>query len=424
MRSTAIKAGMGGVLICMGTRPEIIKMAPVYRALKTSRLDVSILHTGQHEEMAWPLYEFFGMRPDHVVNLTRSSAALAHLSARLLEEIADVLQQARPRAVLVHGDTSSTLNAALAAFYEQIPIGHVEAGLRSGSMYDPFPEEMNRALVGRVAQWHFAPTPQAAENLRREGVPRERVYVVGNTIVDAAIWGSEKLDGRPESVTEMIDCGLHHVPELLNGRKLVLVTAHRRENWGKGITGIATAIRRLLETTPTLCVVWPVHANQAVRKTVHAVFDGLAQEPASRLVLCEPLNYSALLWVLQRSWLTMTDSGGIQEEAIAVKVPVFVLRETTERPELLDAGGGIMVGTDVDAICDRLTWLLEHEATYEQMRQAKNPFGDGHAADYIARILERALVRSERIELPASKNSPVFHPDWDLPALQPQLNAG
>ena len=422
MCSAATKASNAGVLICMGTRPEIIKMAPVYRALQASRLGVAILHTGQHEEMAWPLYEFFGMRPDHVVNLTRSSAALSHLSARLLEEIADVVQQLRPKAVLVHGDTSSTLNAALAAFYEQIPIGHVEAGLRSGSMYDPFPEEMNRSLVGRVAQWHFAPTQQASENLRREGVPSERVHVVGNTIVDAAIWGSEHLDQRPESATEMIDCGLHHVPDLLPGRKLVLVTAHRRENWGAGIAGIATAIRRLLETIPELCVVWPVHANQAVRKTVYAAFEGLAPEPASRLVLCEPLNYSALLWVLQHSWLTMTDSGGIQEEAIAVKVPVFVLRETTERPELLDAGGGILVGAGTDAICERFNWLLNDQMAYARMRQAKNPFGDGHAADYIARILEQSLAPQEDIE--ATTSECLTMSDRYLAAPQSRLRAG
>ncbi len=424
MWNTATSTGHGGVLICMGTRPEIIKMAPVYRALRASRVGVSILHTGQHEEMAWPLYEFFGMRPDHIVNLARSSAALSHLSARLLEEIADVVQQLRPKAVLVHGDTSSTLNAALAAFYEQIPIGHVEAGLRSGSIYDPFPEEMNRSLVARVAQWHFAPTVQAGENLRREGVPSERVYVVGNTIVDAAIWGSEHLDRRPESATEMIDCGLHHVPDLLPGRKLVLVTAHRRENWGAGISEIATAIRHLLETMPSLCVVWPVHANQTVRRTVYAAFEGLASEPASRLVLCEPLNYSALLWLLQRSWLTMTDSGGIQEEAIAVKVPVFVLRETTERPELLDAGGGILVGARSDAICERLAWLLDDEVAYERMRQATNPFGDGHAADYIARILEQSLAPPAHVESPESERLSVFRPDRNFATPQFGLHAG
>jgi len=386
--------GNAVALICMGTRPEIIKMAPVYRALKNSRLGVAILHTGQHEEMAWPLYEFFGMRPDHCVNLNRSSSALSHLSARLLEEVAGVLEVVKPKVVLVHGDTSSTLSAALAAFYQQIPIGHVEAGLRSGSMYDPFPEEMNRALVGRVAQWHFAPTAQAAENLRREGVPRERIHIVGNTIVDAALWGCEQLERRAESAAELIDSGLGHVPTLLQkrDRKLILVTAHRRENWGGGIAGIAQAVRRLLEEREELCVVWPVHANRIVRDTVYVGFQGMEDSAAKRLVLCEPLNYTALLWVLRHAWITMTDSGGIQEEAIAVKVPVLVLRETTERPELLAAGGGVLVGTDPRAIVERVRWLLEDEAAHRRMRSAKNPFGDGHAAEYIARILEQALV--------------------------------
>lgn len=419
----SVAAKQDAVLICMGTRPEIIKMAPVYRALRASRLGVTILHTGQHEEMAWPLYEFFGMRPDHIVNLSRSSAALSHLSARLLEEIASVVEVVRPKAVLVHGDTSSTLNAALAAFYQQIPIGHVEAGLRSGAMYDPFPEEMNRSLVGRVAQWHFAPTVQAAENLRSEGVPQERIHIVGNTIVDAALWGGAHLGARSDFATELIDCGLHQVPQLANGRRLLLVTAHRRENWGSGIAGIACAVRRALEAHEELCAVWPVHANRTVRDTVYAAFQGMARDPASRLVLCEPLNYAALLWVLQRAWLALTDSGGIQEEAIAVKVPVLVLRETTERPELLDAGGGILTGTDPDSICAQLDALLGDEVRHTRMRQARNPFGDGHAAEYIARILEQALVPPERMEVAAGARVSLF-PDWEVAALRSEAHAG
>lgn len=411
------------VLLCMGTRPEIIKMAPVYRALRSSRLGAAILHTGQHEEMAWPLYEFFGIRPDHIVNLTRSSTGLSHLSARLLEEIACVVQLTRPRAVLVHGDTSSTLNAALAAFYEQIPIGHVEAGLRSGEMYDPFPEEMNRSLVGRVAQWHFAPTSQAAANLRREGVAESRIHIVGNTIVDAALWGSAHLERSGEFATELIDCGLHHVPDMLNGRRLLLVTAHRRENWGRGIAGIAQGVRRALEAHRDLCAVWPVHANRTVRDTVHAAFIGMAPEVATRLVLCEPLNYAALLWVLQRAWLALTDSGGIQEEAIAVKVPVLVLRETTERPELLEAGGGLLVGTDPDAICAHIDALREDEMRYARMRQARNPFGDGHAAEYISRILEQALVAPRHADATPEVCAPLF-PDWNVGALPTGTHAG
>ena len=411
------------VLICMGTRPEIIKMAPVYRALQASRLGAAILHTGQHEEMAWPLYEFFGMRPDHIVNLTRGSNTLSHLSARLLEEIAGVVEIMRPPAVLVHGDTSSTLNAALAAFYEQIPIGHVEAGLRSGEMYDPFPEEMNRSLVGRVAQWHFAPTTQAADNLRREGVGERHIHVVGNTIVDAALWGSAHLAQRPDFATELIDCGLHRLPHMLSGRRLLLVTAHRRENWGSGIAGIAQGVRRVLEAYEDLCVVWPVHANRAVRDTVHAAFAGMAPEPSARLLLCEPLNYAALLWVLQRAWLALTDSGGIQEEAIAVKVPVLVLRETTERPELLEAGGGILVGTTADAIASHIDALRIDEMRYARMRQARNPFGDGHAAEYICRILEQALVPPERVDVAMGARAPLF-PDWDVAALPSGAHAG
>ena len=245
----------------MGTRPEIIKMAPVYRALKNSSLPVRLLHTGQHEEMAWPLYQFFGIAPDHLLKIERTSGSLAHLSALLLEQIDAVFQQDAPAAVLVHGDTSSALSATLAAFYRKIPIGHVEAGLRSGSMYDPFPEEKNRELIGRIASWHFAPTPIAESNLLREGIDSKKIYRVGNTIVDATLWGVGHVDSLPSQGISTLPTSLANLPAVLPGRRLLLVTAHRRENWGKGIASVASAVLEAVQNEENLCVVWPVHAN-------------------------------------------------------------------------------------------------------------------------------------------------------------------
>ncbi|MGS0741031.1 non-hydrolyzing UDP-N-acetylglucosamine 2-epimerase [Glaciimonas sp. GG7] len=385
------------ILLCMGTRPEIIKMAPVYRALKASALPVKLLHTGQHHEMAWPLYKFFNMLPDYFLKLERSSASLAYLNGLLIEEIDAVLEKNSPIAVLVHGDTSSALAATMAAFYHQIPVGHVEAGLRSGSMYDPFPEEKNRELIGRIATWHFAPTPIAQASLLREGLASKTIHCVGNTIVDATLWGIDYIDKLPAQGVAVLPQCLQGLPDVLSktNTRLMLVTAHRRENWGKGIASIATAVREALENDATLCAVWPVHANPIVQNTVHQIFADVSPDVAKRLFLTEPLNYPALLWIMKRAWLILTDSGGIQEEAMVLHVPVFVLRDTTERPELIAAGGGIMVGTDPVIITEKLNWLRADEASRRNMCDVKNPFGDGHAATHISDILLQSITVGE-----------------------------
>lgn len=381
----------GPVLISVGTRPEIIKMAPVYAELRRRGTPVAWVHSGQHREMADTLYSFFDIEPEHEVILERRNPSLAHLNALLLEGLSEVYAKVQPSAVLVHGDTTSTLASAQAAFYLDVPIGHVEAGLRTFLPREPFPEEKNRELTARLARWHFAPTAGAAANLAREGVPADAVYTVGNTAVDAALAGTVRMeqvlsDGKRQLPTELQALQPH-----LAHCKLMTVTAHRRENWGAGITHIARSVAELLERHPDLAVVWPVHGNPAVRDAVYAELGALAERLDGRLTLCPPLDYPALLWCLHRSVLALTDSGGIQEEGAALSCPVLVLRSTTERPELIEAGAGLIVGTDPVRIVQTVDHLLNDSPALERMRQAINPFGDGRSAGRIADVLARDL---------------------------------
>lgn len=379
------------ILLGMGTRPEIIKMAPVYRALRAAGEDVQVLHTGQHDSMAWPLYDFFEMPPRHVMALERGGKTLTHLSAALLTKLQDELEQLTPRAVLVHGDTSSAAMLALAAFYNQVPVGHVEAGLRSGDNNDPFPEEMNRQLVGRIATWHFAPTAQAVRNLRDENVAASRIHLVGNTVVDATRWAVDLLEQQEAGGATVLPQSLSGLAAVLPGRSLVIVTAHRRENWGHGIARIASAVAQLVERHADLVVVWPVHANPAVRDTVLAAGEHLPASARQRLFFTEPLNYPAMMHLLRRAWIALTDSGGIQEEAVSHGVPVLVLRETTERPEVLDTGAGRLVGTQPQRIVGTFEQLRRDGEVYRAMRTAVNPFGDGNAGARIASLVRAAM---------------------------------
>jgi UDP-N-acetylglucosamine 2-epimerase (non-hydrolysing) len=381
------------ILLCMGTRPEIIKMAPVYHELLRRGMDPVILHTGQHLAMAEQMYRFFDLKPDLVLDLGTHRETLALLSAALLEKVGDALSRQSPSAVLVHGDTSSAVMAALAAFYQKIPVGHVEAGLRSHSSYDPFPEEKNREMVARLASWHFAPTEQAVRNLLREGVPAEAISMVGNTIVDAVNLATNitMRDGnRADSVLPPELSRLQSV--LAPGRRLAVVTSHRRENVEGPLHGIAGAVRDLLTNDPDLVVVWPVHANPKVQSIVRSAFADVSYEVQRRLFLCEPLDYPALIWLLRHAWLVLTDSGGIQEEAASLHVPILVLRDTTERPELISSGGGVMVGTDRKRIAAEVNRMAADPAIPDKMRAARNPFGDGRAAVRIADVLSRDLT--------------------------------
>ena len=378
------------ILISVGTRPEIIKMAPLFAELRRRGLPIAWVHTGQHRETADSLYRLFGIVPDHELRLVRATDRLADLNAELLGRLSHLYEAVQPRAVLVHGDTTSTLASAQAAFYGGIPIGHVEAGLRTGNALEPFPEEKNRELTARLVRWHFAPTPGAAANLAREGIAGCGIHTVGNTGIDAALIARDRLD-------TLLALGHPVLPERLEAlrdddrRRMVLVTAHRRENWDGGIANIGRAVVRLLAAHHELDVVWPVHANPAVSETVHRVFEDLPVRLQARLFLTEPLDYPALLWCLRRSALALTDSGGIQEEGAALSVPVLVLRNTTERPELIAAGGGELVGTDEGRIVATVTRLLADDAGLARMREATNPFGDGRTSARVADILQRDL---------------------------------
>ncbi len=386
------------IAICIGTRPEIIKMAPVVQALRDQAQAVTLVHSGQHDSMAWPLYEFFDIKPDIIVDLTRKDSSLEHLSSRLIESLGAQWRQFAPRAVLVHGDTSTAAMAALTSFYAKVPIGHVEAGLRTGERYDPFPEEMNRTLIGRMADWHFAPTRKAVENLANEGL-REQVHLVGNTAIDAARWGLARLTTYWTRHPDRFPQELAPLATLDGSKRVLLITAHRRENWGHGIEQIATAVRQWLESHANYVAVWPVHANPAVADTVHRVFAASDQCLADRLILTAPLDYPALLWVMQASWMILTDSGGIQEESAALDKPVLVLRDTTERPELITSGRGILTGARRQSILHELNRLHESVGDYEHMCAGTNPFGDGHAAHRIASIC--IAMGNEKLEMAA-----------------------
>ncbi|MCI1193654.1 UDP-N-acetylglucosamine 2-epimerase (non-hydrolyzing) [Calidifontimicrobium sp. SYSU G02091] len=379
------KAKSAAALICVGTRPEIIKMAPVRDALRAAGQRVMVVHTGQHSEMAWPLFDFFDMRPDICLRLRRERDGLPHLAAELLDVLGTAIARLQPGYVLVHGDTLSAMAAAQAAFFARVPIAHVEAGLRSGRTDDPFPEEMCRQVIGRFADLHFAPTERAALNLRAEGVNSDRIVVTGNTVVDAALATRRRL---------RLPGAWRHPPPLEHlfadsSGRIVLVTAHRRENWGGGIAAIARAVVQIVRGHADVRAIWPLHANPRVAQTVENELRHAPDEVRARVLLLPPVDYPSLIDCLSRSWLVLTDSGGIQEEAASLGKPVFVLRETTERPEILDAGLGRLVGADENRIVAAFDALSADAEAYRRMcaSLAFNPFGDGLAATRIAEIL-------------------------------------
>ena len=358
------------ILIVFGTRPEAIKMAPLAKELlsRPNEFDTRVCITGQHREMLDQMLEVFDLHPDHDLNIMQPGQDLYDVSSRILLGMRDVLAQERPDLVLVHGDTSTSTFAALAAFYQHIPVGHVEAGLRTGNIYSPWPEEMNRQLNGRLCTWHFAPTETARKNLLREHVDEKHVAVTGNTVIDAlhCVVASGKAKapqfGRDER------------------RRMVLITGHRRENFGDGMRNICQAINDLAGRFEDVDFVFPIHLNPNIRRPVQEIIDGSRKN----VYLLEPLSYLQFVAMMQQSTLILTDSGGIQEEAPAFGKPVLVMRDTTERPEAIEAGTARLVGTDRSAIVDAVADLLTNEESYYTMSHAANPFGDGHAAQRIA----------------------------------------
>jgi UDP-N-acetylglucosamine 2-epimerase (non-hydrolysing) len=365
------------VVSIVGTRPDALKMAPVVLELArhSGQVEQVVISTGQHREMLQQVLDVFGIVPDHKLDVMLPGQTLAQITSRVLERLDPILAQVKPDVLLAQGDTTTTFVASLAAFYQKIPVGHVEAGLRTDNRYDPFPEEINRRLTADLADLHFAPTEQAAANLRAEGIPQDRIYQVGNTVIDALLEVAARPYCFPDSELDRLTSG----PE-----RVVLVTAHRRENWGTPLRRICGAVRGLVRNFPDVRCVFQMHKNPEVRD---AIRDELSGE--DRVSLIEPQEYVPWVNLMKRSTLILTDSGGIQEEAPALGKPVLVMRETTERPEGIAAGTARLVGTDPEVILTEASRLLSDPDAYDRMGRAVNPYGDGRAASRIASILLR-----------------------------------
>lgn len=365
------------VAVVVGTRPEAIKMAPVVFALRqTEGLHPVLISSGQHREMLAEALGTFDLRPDVALDVMQPDQTLASLTSRALVRLDSAFAELAPAAVLVHGDTTTTLAAALAGFYRGIPVGHVEAGLRTGDLQQPFPEEANRILADRLCQWFYAPTERSAATLRDEGVPSDRILVTGNTVVDALQWMAARLpDDAPPSLQSV-----------RAGKRVVLVTCHRRESFGEGLVNVCRALAELADTYADVQWVFPVHLNPRVREPVHEALGG-----RDGIALMPPLDYASFVWLMRRSELLLTDSGGLQEEGPALGKPVLVMRDKTERPEAIDAGVAALVGTEAERIVLGVKQLLDRADTYAHMANATNPFGDGRASERIAAHLSKVL---------------------------------
>jgi len=380
---------MKKVLLVFGTRPEAIKMCPLVHELIKHSDDflTSVCVTGQHREMLDQVLDVFGIRPDYDLNIMQRNQDLYDISSRILLGMRDILQKEQPDIVLVHGDTTTSTMAALAAFYQQIPVGHVEAGLRTGNIYSPWPEEMNRMMTGRIASLHFAPTPKAKENLLEENVAPEHIEVTGNTVIDALQWVVNRINKNQSlslAIAQEIRSMGYDTARLKGNRRMVLITGHRRENFGDGFIHICNAIKNLAIRYPNIDLVYPVHLNPNVRKPVKEILG----EGLENVFLMEPLSYQPFVYMMQQSYLILTDSGGVQEEAPGLGKPVLVMRNTTERPEAVEAGTVLLVGTNQEMIERGVGNLLDDTSLYNKMSQAQNPYGDGHAC---GRIVERLM---------------------------------
>ena len=384
---------MKKVLLVFGTRPEAIKMAPLVKMLQQypETFETRVCVTGQHRQMLDQVLTLFNIEPDFDLDIMKPGQDLYDVTARVLVGMRQVLSEVLPDIVLVHGDTTTSMAAALAAFYQQIPVGHVEAGLRTYNIYSPWPEEMNRQITGRIATYNFAPTRLSRENLIQEGVSEDSIIVTGNTVIDALYWviGKIKNDSilRDELEETIRNIG-YDVNRLANGRKLVLITGHRRENFGDGFINICNAIKTLVEHNPDIDFVYPMHLNPNVRKPIHDVF-GENLTIYDNMFFIEPLEYLSFVYLLEKATVVLTDSGGIQEEAPGIGKPVLVMRDTTERPEAIEAGTVKIVGTDYSKIITEISALLSNDEEYDRMSRAVNPYGDGLACSRIvAKLME------------------------------------
>lgn len=378
-------------MLVFGTRPEAIKMAPLVKEFQKDPNDFKtiVCVTGQHREMLDQVLEIFDIHPDYDLNIMKQGQDLYDVTCKVLLGMRDVLKEVKPDVVLVHGDTTTSTAAALAAFYQQIPVGHVEAGLRTHNIYSPWPEEMNRQITGRIATYDFSPTPLSRKNLLAENVSDDKITVTGNTVIDALYWvvnkikSDKSLDKRLEN--ELKSFG-YDVNRLNNGKRLVLITGHRRENFGEGFIHMCKAIQTLNNKYPDVDFVYPMHLNPNVRKPIHEVF-GQNLSNLGNMFFIEPLEYLSFVYLMEKSSIVLTDSGGIQEEAPGLGKPVLVMRDTTERPEALDAGTVKLVGTDYNKIVDNVSILLDNQSEYDNMSKAVNPYGDGKACGRIVEAL-------------------------------------
>lgn len=383
---------MKKVMLVFGTRPEAIKMCPLVKEFQkdTMNFETIVCVTGQHREMLDQVLTIFDVKPDYDLNIMKQGQDLTDVTARVLTGLRDVFKECRPDVVLVHGDTTTSTAGALAAFYAQIPVGHVEAGLRTHNIYSPWPEEMNRQITGRIATYNFSPTPLSEKNLLEENV-HGKIVVTGNTVIDALHMVVEKLKNDlalSKEQEEILAKAGYDVMRLKDGKKLVLITGHRRENFGEGFIRMVTAMKDLSEKYPDVDFVYPMHLNPNVRKPIHEVFGEDLTRP--NFFFIEPLQYLEFVYLMEKSTIVLTDSGGIQEEAPGLGKPVLVMRDTTERPEALESGTVHLVGTDYDKIFNEVSTLLEDDTAYEKMSKAVNPYGDGKACGRIVNALRNA----------------------------------
>ena len=379
---------MKKILLVFGTRPEAIKMAPLVKKLQEypEQFQTIVCVTGQHREMLDQVLRLFDITPEYDLNIMKPNQDLYDITSRILLGMRDVLREVQPDIVLVHGDTTTSMAAALAAFYQQIPVGHVEAGLRTGNIYSPWPEEMNRLITGRITTHHFSPTPLAKENLLREHVDEKQIIVTGNTVIDALQMVVKRLaedNALANEVAAKINQMGYDVQRLKGNRHMVLITGHRRENFGDGFLNICHAIKHLAEQYKDVDFVYPMHLNPNVRKPVLEILG----EKAENVFLIEPLDYLPFVYMMQHSTLILTDSGGVQEEAPGLGKPVLVMRDTTERPEAVEAGTVLLVGTNREKIEQSVSMLLDDVETYRRMSEAVNPYGDGKACERIIEYL-------------------------------------
>lgn len=368
------------VLTVFGTRPEAIKMAPLVHALaKDPHFEAKVCVTAQHREMLDQVLKLFSIVPDYDLNIMQPGQGLTEITCRILEGLKPVLESFKPDVVLVHGDTTTTMAASLAAFYQQIPVGHVEAGLRTGDLSSPWPEEGNRTLTGRLVTWHFAPTETSRENLLKENIAPGQITVTGNTVIDALFWVRDRALGDEALRTTL----MQRYPFLANGKKMILVTGHRRESFGRGFEQICQALAEIAASHPEVQIVYPVHLNPNVSEPVNRILGHV-----DNVILIEPQDYLPFVWLMDNAWLILTDSGGIQEEAPSLGKPVLVMRDMTERPEAVAAGTVRLVGTDRQRIVAEVMHLLKDDAAYQAMSRAHNPYGDGQACHRILSALK------------------------------------